>query len=213
MPSYREIVAEHAPILLIDAASARVHVGWAEGGGRERWASAAAEAGDGIFQCLGELSADPALAGAFVFCEGPGSVLGVRIAAMALRVWRVARPRPVFSYRSLELAARAAAPPGVPIIADARRESWHCCTADGRLRRIPTAELAGELLMPEGFRHWSTPPPGIRLVPYDPPEYLRRVADADIFRESADPDSFLHEEPTYLPWTPGIHRGPGRQVP
>ena len=131
MTSFRELVAIHQPLLLLDASSARVQAGWLEGGGRARWASASAEAGEGVFRCLEELAIDPAKAGAFVHCEGPGSVLGVRVAAMALRVWRVATPIPMFAYRSLELVARAAGRPGASVIADARRGSWHCCTAAG----------------------------------------------------------------------------------
>ena len=42
----------------------------------------------------------------FVHCEGPGSTLGIRINAMAIRTWNslTETPRPVYVYRSLPAA-------------------------------------------------------------------------------------------------------------
>jgi tRNA threonylcarbamoyladenosine biosynthesis protein TsaB len=209
MPSLRQVLATHPPLLLIDASSARVQAGWLEGGGAARWASAVAEAGVGVFRCLKELGADPARAGAFIHCEGPGSVLGVRIAAMALRAWRVGISRPVFAYRSLELVAVAEGRPGVGVIADARRGSWHHVTSTEPLRRVAAGSLSGPLIMPEGFRHWAPLPPGVEIVPYDLSSLFGRAWDADLLRETGDPDAFLHEEPSFAAWTPRIHSAPG----
>ena len=36
-----------------------------------------------------------------------------------------------------------------------------------------------------------------------------RVLDVDLFHETRAPDAFLHEEPSYVTWTPKIHRAPG----
>jgi tRNA threonylcarbamoyladenosine biosynthesis protein TsaB len=208
MTSLRQILASHAPLLLVDAASEIVQAGWLDADGTRRWASSRGEAGTAIFRCLEELRAVPGDAGAFSFCEGPGSVLGVRVAAMALRVWNAAATRPVFAYRSLELVARAGAGPGADVIADARRDLWHHCTRDGVLRRLPAAGLTGALVMPVGFRHWSPLPPGVGRVPYDVPGLLARAEDDDLFRETGEPDAFLHAEPDYAAWTPRIHRAP-----
>ena len=54
--------------------------------------------GSGVFECLDELGADIGSVRAFAFCEGPGSILGIRTSAMALRAWNVLRPRPMFGY-------------------------------------------------------------------------------------------------------------------
>jgi tRNA threonylcarbamoyladenosine biosynthesis protein TsaB len=98
----------------------------------------------------------------------------------------------------------------VTLVADARRGLWHRLQAGGPLARVPAAELSGELLMPEGFRHWDPLPPGTGLTPYDLATLLAdpAVAGADLFRTTAAPDAFLHEEPAYAKWTPQIHRGP-----
>jgi tRNA threonylcarbamoyladenosine biosynthesis protein TsaB len=97
----------------------------------------------------------------------------------------------------------------VGLIADARRGRWHHHTLGGPWRWVAAAELTGELATPEGLRHWSPPPAGTRLLPYDLPRLfaLPTVAAADLFRPVAAPDAFLHEEPDYAAWTPQIHRG------
>lgn len=187
-----------------------------EGGiGAARWATSDADTGVGLFQCLETLGADADVgqAGAFVFCDGPGSVLGIRTCAMALRTWNVLRPRPVFSYCSLAVVAHALGRRDVTVIADARRELWHHFKLDGTLQRGPATELAGELVMPENFRHWSQPPAGLTQVPYSLADLLPRALDAELFRSTEAPDAFLHEEPSYVTWTPQIHRAPAPRAP
>lgn len=208
MPGLRELLAAHAPLLILDAASARVQVGACWSDGRSAWRASDDEAGVGLFQGLAQLPLAPGDAGAFVFCEGPGSVLGIRTAAMAVRTWNVLKPRPVFAYSSLALVAHASGNAELSVIADARRDAWHHYRIGSGLRRIAAAELAGELVMPEHFRHWSSLPANVTRVPYAVAEMLPRAADADLFRESDAPDAFLHEEPSYVTWTPKIHRAP-----
>ena len=208
MPSLRQILAAHAPVLVLDAASACVQVGWLAADGSGPWAATVGEAGREVFRGVERLGVAPDQAGAFLYCDGPGSILGIRTVAMALRTWGLLAPRPVFAYHSLAVVAQALARPGAHVIADARRDSWHCLAAGGSLRRVPTAELAGELVMPEGFRHWTPLPAGVTSSPYVLADLLPRVADADLFRPTAAPDAFLHEEPAYATWTPQIHRAP-----
>ena len=208
MPTLRQLLAAHAPVLLIDAASSRVQVGLLAANGTGDWATSTEEAGVGVFQCLEQLKVHPGYVGAFLFCDGPGSVLGTRTVAMALRTWSMLTPRPLFAYHSLAVVAQALARPGVQIIADARRDAWHCRAVGGSLRRVPSAELVGELIMPEGFRHWTPLPPGVTLTPDLLPALLPQVMDEDLFRVTEAPDAFLHEEPSYVTWTPQIHRAP-----
>ena len=208
MPSLRQLLAAHGSVLLLDAASARVQVGLLAHDAPARWAGSDDEAGVGVFRCLEELAVSPADAGALAYCDGPRSVLGIRTVAMALRTWNVLQSRPMYAYHSLAVVAQALGRPDATIIADARREAWHCLTLTSGLRRVPAAELAGELIMPEGFRHWSTLPAGVTRTPYHLAELLPKIADCDVFRPTDAPDAFLHEEPSYATWTPQIHRAP-----
>jgi tRNA threonylcarbamoyladenosine biosynthesis protein TsaB len=208
MPTLRQLLDAHAPLLVIDAASSTVQIGWLEGERSNRWATSVEESGVGVFQALVELDVRPADARAFVFCDGPGSILGVRTAAMAIRTWRMLTSRPVFAYHSLALVAHALNRPDTEVIADARRDSWHSVAASGLLRRVPTAELGASLVMPENFRHWTPLPLHAATAHYRIPELFASALDADLFRQTENPDAFLHEEPSYVTWTPHVHRAP-----
>ncbi|MBL9188679.1 MAG: peptidase M22 [Opitutaceae bacterium] len=208
MPNLSQILRAHAPLLVIDAASARVQVGVLAADGHGRWHASETESGIAIFEGVDRLGLNPQDAAGLVFCEGPGSVLGTRTAAMALRTWHMLRPRPMFSYQSLALVAHALGQPETSIIADARRDCWHVQRLGSGLRRVPTAELSGLLVMPDGFRHWSALPPGVTRTPYDVADLLTRTREHDLLHLTEAPDAFLHEEPSYARWTPQIHRAP-----
>jgi tRNA threonylcarbamoyladenosine biosynthesis protein TsaB len=207
MPSFRQISAQ-GPALVIDAASSLVQVGVLEPGDTARWATSSEESGIGIFQCLERLEVSPREVASFIFCEGPGSVLGIRTAAMALRTWRILKPRPVFAYCSLALVAHSLEGSGATVIADARRDSWHHFRIGGSLGRLTVVEPADNLVMPENFRHWSPLPAGVRIVSYCLSTLIPKVADRDLLHETDSPDAFLHEEPSYARWTPQVHRAP-----
>lgn len=214
MARLRELLAAHNSLLLVDAASAVIQVGWLENrpelppGFEARWENRAEEAGLGLFRAIESLGVKPAAAGAFVFCDGPGSVLGIRTTAVALRTWRVLHARPAYAFHSLALVAHSLRREQLTVIADARRETWHCASVGAPLRRVPAAELSGELVMPENFRHWSRLPDGVEFTPYSLNQLLPQAIDADVFRSTESPDAFLHEEPSYVTWTPQIHRAP-----
>ncbi|HTO04291.1 MAG TPA: peptidase M22, partial [Opitutus sp.] len=165
MSSFRHLLADHSPVLLLDACSARVQIGWLVDATTMRWAASDAEAGIGVFNCINDLGILPPAAGSFVYCDGPGSILGIRTVAMALRTWNVLAPKPTFSYHGLELLAHSIGRSDLTFIADARRDTWHSFKLGSGLQRVPTAELAGELATPEGFRHWSTLPSTAAQVP------------------------------------------------
>jgi tRNA threonylcarbamoyladenosine biosynthesis protein TsaB len=216
MPSLRQLLAEHPTLLLIDTASARVQVVlWTAGEAQTpRLRVSDTEASTGLFACVDAVLAEAgrriADVGAFIFCEGPGSVLGIRTAAVALRAWRVIQPAgaATYSYQSLDLVARAVNRPEVNVIADARRDTWHVMQLGQSLRRVPAAELGGELLMPEHFRHWTALPSALTTTSYDVATLLASLPDADLFRPSAEPDAFMHDAPDYVTWTPQVHQAP-----
>lgn len=215
MTSFRQLLATHDTALVLDAASSRIQVGWLTATGADsapamRWQTSDEEAGIGVFRCIEALGVDLARVGAFAFCDGPGSILGIRTVAMALRTWGVLDPRPVFGYCSLALVAHALGQSDLGVIADARRETWHYYRLGGSLIRTSAAALQGELVMPEYFRHWSPLPAGVRTVPYNVADLLARTWDAELLQATGAPDAFLHEEPNYATWTPQIHRAPIR---
>jgi len=252
MPSLAQLLATHGTLLVLDAASARVQVGWITVDSAT-WASSTDEAGKALFSGIDSLldSGSPSAprsisaVGAFVFCEGPGSILGIRTAATALRTWRTLHPQtPAFSYQSLALLAHGLGAPDLTLIADARRDHWHIQRLGQPLRQVPSSELqdtpntesltpsdqctstraaeANALVanepeqkkqaygLPEGFRHWTTPPSNLARVPYHLETLFAAdgIKDADLFAPTSEPDAFLHNEATYKTWSPQIHRAP-----
>lgn len=218
MASLAQILAHHGCILVLDAASTRIQVGLLCTDQAARWRTSAEDAGQAVFA---ETSALLSAAGlglaevnAFVYCEGPGSMLGVRTVAMALRTWATLRTRPCYTYQSLAAVARrewVVRPRGFTVIADARRDSWHSQTvsADGTLaplQRLPASALsAGELLTPESFRVWAALPPQTQRCAYDLPAIIVTTVDDDLLRETASPDAFQHEAPEYRKWLSQVH--------
>ena len=212
MASLRQLLAQHGSLLVLDAASSRIQVGWLTAD-TARWEASNEEAGIGVFRGLEALGQSPETAGAVAFCDGPGSILGIRTVAMALRAWTVLKPRPTFAYCSLAMVAHADPQRDVSVIADARRNTWHCYTIDRGLRRVGGDDLRGPLVMPEHFRHWSPLPAGVQPAPYSLAELMPRGEDHDLFAPTSAPDAFLHEEPSYVTWTPQIHRAPSASMP
>ena len=219
-----------APLLLIDTASSRVQTALFRPNhpAPALWETRDDEAGVALFSCVEKLLARASLnianIATFAFCDGPGSVLGIRTAAVALRTWRVMDstrpPRPVYSYCSLALIAHHLLATenarNLSLIADARRDTWHhiAIDADGAispLRRVPTAQLANAptpLAMPAHFRHWTPLPPNVRIIPHALETMLSApaLAAAPLFTPAPEPDAFFHEEPVYQLWTPQIHQ-------
>lgn len=216
------------PWLLLDAAAPTLCAGI--GGGRNAtgkeatWRETAEEAGVGLFRTTDELLRATGLTMAdismIVFCEGPGSLLGIRLAAMAVRTWQ-ALPRPrrlkILGYQSLALVAAGlqAGGTGTPfhVISDARRETWNLLTV-GRegvaqpIRRCTTAELlmaceGGPIFVPENFPHWQPLPADVRVAPYRPQE-LPELAERfpSLWHETDAPDAFMTALPTYRTWSP-----------
>jgi tRNA threonylcarbamoyladenosine biosynthesis protein TsaB len=223
MLSLRALLVAHKTLLVIDSSSATVQLGLfrtdaAPGG---EWEKSVGEAGTMLFQNVEKLlrRTDFTLMdiGAIAFCEGPGSVLGIRTTAVAIRTWGALRPLPTFAFGSLTVVAHGVVAKdkatNFSVIADARRDNWHRVRADDAgnislLQRVPVEELRGPLMMPDGFRHWALPPPNIAPIHYDLAQWLPIVNDVELFRLTAEPDAFLHEEPTYQTWTPRVHRAP-----
>ena len=221
MPSLTPLLASHGRLLLLDAASRRVQVGLLQPDAPAVWHGTEQEAGAGLFAGAHIVLKTAGLGlsdlDAFVFCEGPGSMLGTRTIAMALRTWLVLKPRPVYAYQSLAVAGRFAWTQQacrIAVIADARRDTWHCQTvgADGRmppLQRVPADGLpAGKLVTLENFRAWSRPPRPCATSGYDLAKIIPAVADGEYFHAAETPDAFQHEAPEYRKWSAQIHRAP-----
>lgn len=218
MARFTQLLAAHGSILVLDAVSLRVQIGLLRAAQPPIWHDMEEEAGHGLFSGTEFVLAKAGLGigdvESFVFCEGPGSMLGTRTIAMALRTWNTLKPRPVFTYQSLAIAAagewqKAKRP--FAVIADARRESWHMqpVAADGTLgvlsRRLTVDLPPTELLVPANFRVWSKPPPVLAECSYDLARLIAATGEADLLRPVEAADVFQHNEPDYKKWSAQPH--------
>jgi len=222
MESPAQIVARHHCVLVLDAAATVVQAGLLRAGAPPVWRRAEGDSGQLVFtlteRCLAEARLGLDAAGAFIYCDGPGSMLGARTIAMALRTWQSLRARPAYAYHSLALAAvaEAARTPGrvFTLVADARRDSWHALAvaadgATGPLQRLATANLpAGELRTPENFRAWSALPRPVAACAYDLAALFAAAENTALCRAVDAPDVFQHEAPAYKQWIPAVHQAP-----
>ncbi len=219
MPSLRHLLARHPVLLGVDTCSTRVEVALWLGPATEPAhrvviegeASAALPAA--IARVIAASGREVRGLDAVAFCAGPGSVLGIRLAAATLRAWRAVRPE-LALYSHLSLPLLAAAHPGLTIVADARRDTWHAVRpgASGEVLRLATGELAAAapLGTPALFRRWSALPDGLvpAELPWSAAALLAAAPDADFFQPAPEPDTFQHEAPSYVAWTPHVHRAP-----
>lgn len=219
MATLAQLIANHGCILVLDAASTTVQIGLLRTSAAPLWRTSTEESGQSLFTCaaacLDAASLTMRQVRAFVFCEGPGSMLGVRTTAMAIRTWQSELPRPAYRYQSLALAAQFVATQkpeqAFAVVADARRETWHCqvVEANGRmvaLQRLPLADLPPiELLTPENFRTWSVPPASVSVCNYDLQKLFFTANEGDYFQPTEAPDAFQHEAPDYKKWSAQTH--------
>lgn len=210
--------------LLLDAAGPLVQTGlWREGAWLH-WTASREEAGRGLFAGVSEIlnirGISVADLSGFFFCEGPGSMLGVRIAAMAIQGWQaiVGQPLPLFVYQSHELLARrllaSGESPPFAILSDARRDRWNVTTVDKDgiiqpLRRIASDQLAESNVpffrMEEPIR--NDPPVSVaRVPPYDLESAATFFLEPGFLRPADTPEPFVQEKPAYRKWSAERHR-------
>ncbi len=141
------------PCLVLDgSARAGVRVGVLSGG---RWVGQGVStegALEGLFGCVETALAEAKLKlgdiRSFAVCVGPGSVLGIRIAALAVRSWSALELRPIFIWESLAGIARSALVAGEKgpflVAVESRLKRWHALevSVDGSLGAPFEAEAA-----------------------------------------------------------------------
>jgi tRNA threonylcarbamoyladenosine biosynthesis protein TsaB len=215
-----EAMSASEPCLVLDgSARAGVRVGVLSGG---RWVGQGISpdgALEGLFGCVEKALADAKLPLAdirsFALCVGPGSVLGIRIAALAVRSWSALAPRPIFVWESLAALARSALVAGEQgpflVAVESRLKRWHALevSADGTLgapfeaeaaqlnssgrRVLASSEAAPGVLTP----HVAVPPPWSSLPTF--------FTQQGFLREEPRPDA-LNVANDFATWSGERHR-------
>ena len=208
---------EAFPLLVTDSSSLGVRAGIL---GKDGWMAYRSEEGDTdrkLFSSAQRLLTETGLQlgdlRGFIFCEGPGSTLGIRINCMAVKtwVWLSAGQPAIYAYKSLEAMAllqwvRVGHP--YAILSDLRSGQWNGIRVTGPGRFSPVQAVTAQDLedWPKTRFHLRQrlyspdPPPGSQLLPYD----IEPLGDAKAFdgliRRVETPSPFETTTTVYKKW-------------
>ncbi len=211
--------------LLLDASSPQVQVGIVEEG---RWLShfqSEEEALNSVFKgvraCLDQTGLDLADLRGFLFCEGPGSILGIRITAMAFNGWRSLPSHqsiPLFRYQSLEAAARLLIDDGVTppfaLLSDFRKDMWNYLQVAEKgsfstlqlISREEATQFSHRLFHIRQRNLWLDPPENATSIPYSLNHFPQILAQQNLLQEIHSAEAYMPHDTEYKRWKPQRHR-------
>tara|TARA_Y100000588_G_scaffold293068_1_gene312649 strand:+ start:92 stop:757 length:666 start_codon:yes stop_codon:yes gene_type:complete len=201
--------------LLIDASS-QVQVGIP---GSKDWRSFVKEEKpvmeslfEAIPRSLGQIDSSITAIDAILFCEGPGSTLGLRIAATAVKtILRENKPHPtLFTYNALDLAAILANDASRPILAPFRKgkKLLRCPTANSAIGKVEVLEepisesLSNEALHLPSLRSWEILPEHLDTLDYDISRIEGLSGLAPILQSAETPEVFTPLPAEFRKWKP-----------
>tara|TARA_Y100001934_G_scaffold281121_1_gene389813 strand:+ start:3200 stop:3838 length:639 start_codon:yes stop_codon:yes gene_type:complete len=196
--------------LLLDASSPKVQVGVPEAKGWRALHCAEEPALTSIFQgvqrCLEEIGDRAVDVDAILFCEGPGSTLGIRAALTLAKTLQsqVSPPPANFVYNSLHAASLLCEKPDKPILADYRQGQWYLRESSGEIRVIEDAEALEIASDCQGLRQrksWKKLPAIGPDVDYDLSRLNGLESLATILHPIDQPALFDLRPATFRKWT------------
>ncbi|MDE0577994.1 MAG: hypothetical protein OSB39_13690 [Opitutales bacterium] len=171
-----------------------------------------------IPKSLEEIDASISAIDAILFCEGPGSTLGLRVAATAVKtILRENEPSPtLFTYNALDLAAIMSNDFSRPILAPFRKgkrllRSPISNSAIGSIEVLeePISEsLSKEALHLPSLRSWETLPEGLDVLDYDISRIAGLAGIAPILRPAEMPEVFTPLPAEFRKWKPARDLSP-----
>lgn len=155
----------------------------------------------------------------YLYCEGPGSVLGLRLSAMAIETWRRLNPNStkLYKYNSLRLSAMILVQdnPSLQesiIISDWKKGLWNslqfCTTCIGKVGVINDSDLTawqGKVYHLPHRKGWQKPPPKSQAIFYAP----ERISDlqnlSELMQVTDEVQLYKSEASTFKKWKPKRH--------
>jgi len=215
----------HATYLLLDAAGVTPRLGLWQDGRWLAWRECTTTTMPGLFEEIPTLLAEAKLTwekiDGFIYPEGPGSVLGLRLAAMAIRTWQVdeaARPSPreltVWACGSLHLAAALVIAGGVPIpftaFTEVRQGLWRVLEVNSgdaaALAAIPSREVLdgdlpfGALFHVPARKAWQGLPPQAQPLPTTLHKHPEIFQQPGLLRQVETATPYAGTPPEYRKW-------------
>ena len=196
--------------LLLDASSAKVQVGIPSA---NAWLAlhcseepALISIFEGFQRCLEEVDRRADEIDAIIFCEGPGSTLGLRAALTLTKTLQsqVSPPPAIFVYNALHTANLLCENPDKPILADYRQGQWYLRESSGEIRVIEDAEalkIAGTCQGLRQRKSWKKLPSIGPAVDYDLSRLNGLESLAPILHPIEQPALFDLRPATFRKWT------------
>lgn len=158
----------------------------------------------------------------FVYCEGPGSVLGLRLCAMAIETWRHihSAPSKLYGYNSLQFVAAALVQKEDKqaeslLITDWKKDYWNSLKilpgAVGEVHPIHASELAewqGPLYHLPARKGWQKPPANAIEICYEPECLTQLLQFPGLLQARDQVELYNSGTNTFQKWTPERHRAP-----
>ena len=214
-------MAPAEPCLVLDGSARHgVRVGVLQGG---RWvAEAYSEEGalEATFACAEQALAKAGLQfadlRAFAVCVGPGSMLGIRVTAMAVRTWAALQPCEVWVWEPLVALAAAVRLRGEAgafhVVSESRLKRWHVVSVDAAGLPSPARECELEQVAALSGRILTTVTsapqvlPAAVVVPEAWAELPKVFAQAGVLRPEPKPEA-LNAAADFATWSGERHRG------
>jgi tRNA threonylcarbamoyladenosine biosynthesis protein TsaB len=213
------------PLLLTDCSAPGVRAGILGERGWLAYVKLEGETGSQLFEAVKQLLAETKLQledfRSFVYCEGPGSTLGIRINSIALRTWTSMSPGTptIYTYRSLVAAGMLIEldrkdENAFTILSDLRKNSWNVLRfgpeTDSEEIRVVSAEELSEWPESRYFIqqriHSPGTPPGAELIDYDLEALGSQPHLLASLRQVEKPEIFQTTTTEFKKWTPNRHR-------
>ncbi len=211
--------------LLLDASGVTTRAGVWQNARWLAWRESEAPALEAVFAGAQTVLAEARMPleklGGYLYIEGPGSVLGLRVAAMAIRGWQTdaaartgGKTKPVLACGSLPLAAALALADGTPppfaVFTEARQGHWHVLEVNhsdsGQVGVWPVREIgendlpAGALFHLPARKAWHKAPPHARPLPASLREHPEVLSRLNLFRPVETPTPYAGNPPEYKKW-------------
>lgn len=212
-------------ILFLDASSVVVHIGIWSGNKWLAYFHSKDPALQSLFQgvevCLQTAGLDLKDITSFAYSEGPGSLLGIRLTAMAIRGWKeheIFKDSPIYAYNSfkvsLELIKKLHNPKKpFAIVSQSAKDHWNFLSSNSpkmQVSELGEAELEsfpGTLWL---FKQKKLPSSvkNLQTLAFDYTlQQVPEIFDQEVLLRSVDePDAVFVHEPEYVKWNSKRHK-------
>ncbi|MDP4777215.1 MAG: hypothetical protein NWR76_04655 [Opitutales bacterium] len=225
MDTIPNIPEAHYPALAIDGSGSEVYAGILGADGQ--WLAQSSQTGAPLEMLFPTVEATLKEAGlsltdlrSYIYCEGPGSVLGLRLCAMAIETWSRLNPQSAhcYAYNTLQLCATLllkdeTLPKRTLLVSDWKKGAWNAVSlTDGEIGDTSVAddttiaEWEGAVYHLPQRKGWQKPPANAISLSYTPGRLNELLQSHNFLRPTKGVELYASGVNTFAKWTPDRHR-------